>query len=192
MRVLATEALRSATLHAEGDATQLFVQYLLPLLWLTDGGAAVDWARDHAADRREHKARGGRASGVPAAIGCLKAALRAAADVTPLHLTPHTLYATTTPHTPHLTPHTQYPSTPQVTPLHPSPGRFSNLSLRGRACWASFCDPCVAQYASPSHSPTQRSLDRACVSSFVEIEGEVHALRLGLGLTLSLTLRLRL
>ena len=103
----------------------------------------MDWARDHAADRREHKARGGRASGVPAAIGRLKAALRAAAD---------------------------------VTPLHPSPGRFSNLSLRGRACWASFCDPCVAQYASPSHSPTQRSLDRACVSSFVEVEGEVLCL----------------
>ena len=80
---------------------------------------------------------------MPAAIGRLKAALRAAAD---------------------------------VTALHPSPGRFSNLSLRGRACWASFCAPCVAPYASPSHSPSQRSLDRACVASFVEIDGEVHAL----------------
>ena len=62
-----------------------------------------------------------------------------------------------------------------MTPLHASPGRFSNLSLRGRACWASFCDPCVAPYASPSHSPSQRSLDRACVASFVEVDGEVHA-----------------
>ena len=142
VRVLATEALRSATLHAEGDATQLSVHYLLPLLWLTEGAAAVDWARGHAADRQGHKARDGRASSVPRAIARLKAALRAAAD---------------------------------VTPLHASPGRFSNLSLRGRACWASFCDPCVAPYASPSHSPSQRSLDRACVASFVEVDGEVHA-----------------
>ena len=31
---------------------------------------------------------------------------------------------------------------------------------------------CVAPYASPSHSPSQRSLDRACVASFVEVDGE--------------------
>ena len=76
VRVLATEALRSATLHAEGDATQLSVHYLLPLLWLTEGAAAVDWARGHAADRQGHKARDGRASSVPRAIARLKAALR--------------------------------------------------------------------------------------------------------------------
>ena len=118
------------------------MHYLLPLLWLAESPAAVDWARGHAAYMQGHKARGGRPSSVPRAIVRLKAALRAAAD---------------------------------VTPLHPSPGRFSNLSLRGRACWASFCDPCVAPYASPSHSPSQRSLDRACVASFVEVDGEVHA-----------------
>ena len=37
MRVLAAEALGSAALHAEGDATQLALQYLLPLAWLAGG-----------------------------------------------------------------------------------------------------------------------------------------------------------
>ena len=35
--MLATEALGATALHAEGDATQLAMQYLLPIAWLTGG-----------------------------------------------------------------------------------------------------------------------------------------------------------
>jgi FkbM family methyltransferase len=157
VRVLSAESLPTSTrFHAEQSCTQRAYHYLLPLEWLEDGCEAQDWhfkqkQNKHRQGGQKRKTNTHQPRGMvetPVALLKLKEALRNVESSS-----------------------NSNDESKKVT----SPGRFGSLWQKERRCWHNFADPSLGGKASPSNDPVWRTVDRAQVVDFIDLDGKVAA-----------------